>query len=158
MIDVDAVVSDERWEALGDAEELARRAVDAVVAVGALAASDEFEVTVAFTDDKSVQALNRQWRGKDQPTNVLSFPAPATGAPGPRFLGDVVLAFETVSREAADERKPLGDHVLHLLVHGILHLRGYAHETDEEAAAMESLEVKALAALGVADPYRDAAA
>jgi len=158
VIEVDTVVSDERWEVLGDAEELARRAVDAVVAVGALAASEEFEVTVAFVGDESVQALNRQWRGKDQPTNVLSFPAPATGTPGPRFLGDVVLAFETVSREAAEERKPVADHVLHLLVHGILHLRGYAHETDEEAAAMESLEVEALAALGVADPYRDAAA
>jgi probable rRNA maturation factor len=158
VIEVDAAVSDARWATLGDPEALARRAVEAALAATDEASAQNVGVSVAFADDGAIQALNRDWRAKDQPTNVLAFPAPPMSAPGPRFLGDVALAYETVAREASAEGKSLADHALHLVVHGTLHLLGYDHETDQDAAAMEAAEVRALAALGVADPYRDVAA
>jgi probable rRNA maturation factor len=114
------------------------------------------EVAVAFADDARVRDLNRDFRGKDKPTNVLSFPAPAApGLPGPRPLGDIVLARETVAAEAAADGKPLEHHIRHLVVHGFLHLLGYDHETDADADRMEGLETEVLAALGVADPHRN---
>ena len=113
-----------------------------------------------LTDDAAVRALNAQWRGKDRPTNVLSFPAATpdeiararAGGP-PLLLGDVVLALETCRREAAEQGKPLADHVAHLVVHGVLHLLGHDHEDDAEADRMERLETAILAELGIADPY-----
>jgi probable rRNA maturation factor len=106
-----------------------------------------------------VQDLNRRWRGLDKPTNVLSFPASAPrSSDGIRALGDLVLAWETVAREAEQEGKPVADHVTHLVVHGTLHLLGYDHEIEHEAEAMEAREVEALARLGIANPYRDIAA
>ncbi|MBZ6077071.1 rRNA maturation RNase YbeY [Microvirga sp. WGZ8] len=146
------------WAGLEDAEALAQRAADAA-AVVADEADDDFEVSVMLTDDASIRELNRQWRGKDKATNVLSFPAPEQpGFEGPRHLGDIALAYETLVREAEEESKPLADHFAHLVVHGVLHLLGYEHEVEEEADIMEALEVKALATLGIADPYRDMAA
>jgi probable rRNA maturation factor len=158
VIEVDAVVPDERWAALGDPEAVARRGVEAALAVSREAPSGDIEISVAFTDDATVHDLNRDWRGKDKATNVLSFPAPPTKSPGPRLLGDIVLAYETVAHEAIGEGKSLADHTMHLLVHGTLHLLGYDHETDSEAAVMEALETKALAGMGIADPYEGVAA
>jgi probable rRNA maturation factor len=158
VIEVDAVVSDARWATLGDPEALARRAVQAALGAMDEASAQHVAVSVAFADDAAIQALNRDWRAKDQPTNVLAFPAPPMSAPGPRLLGDVALAYETVAREASEEGKSLADHALHLVVHGTLHLLGYDHDTDDDAAVMEAAEVRALAALGVADPYDDLAA
>jgi probable rRNA maturation factor len=116
------------------------------------------ELTVVLADDAEQRRLNRQWRGIDQPTNVLAFPGWDPGAPlpgdAPLLLGDVVLAFETVMREAAEQHKTVADHLSHLVVHGVLHLLGYDHATEPEAAAMESIEKSVLASLGVADPYR----
>lgn len=114
-----------------------------------------------FADDAEVHALNREWRGKDKPTNVLSFPMLdradllALGAEGPpELLGDIALAFETCAREAADKGVPLAHHAAHLVVHGLLHLAGHDHEISAaDADAMEALETKALAAMGIADPY-----
>jgi probable rRNA maturation factor len=106
------------------------------------------ELSILFTDDAHIQRLNRDFRGKDKPTNVLSFPQPA----GP-LLGDIILAFETVRDEAALAGKALKEHMAHLIVHGFLHLIGYDHETDEEAEEMEALERAALARIGIADPY-----
>ena len=109
-----------------------------------------------LTDDSAIHALNRDWRGHDAPTNVLSFPAqPLRGRkPAPAAsLGDIVIAFETTRREAAAEGKPLKDHLAHLAVHGFLHLVGYGHDKDRDARKMESLEVAILAGLGVPDPY-----
>jgi probable rRNA maturation factor len=120
------------------------------------------EISLLFADDARLRELNRDWRGKDAPTNVLSFPATRTVAgetPAPEFagvpleLGDVALAFETCRAEADRQAKPLADHVAHLVVHGVLHLVGYDHETTEEARVMEGLERAVLAGLGVADPY-----
>ena len=105
-----------------------------------------------LTDDSAIRALNRQWRGLDAPTNVLSFPAKTSGA-GTRVLGDVVIAYQTVAREARDEGKPFAHHLAHLAVHGYLHLVGYDHDTDHKARRMQRLEAAILAGLGVPDPY-----
>ena len=116
-------------------------------------------VDVTLTDDAAQRTLNRTWRGKDEPTNVLAFPAadPSIRRPrgAPLLLGDVVLAYETVAREASDQRKPLADHLRHLVVHGVLHLLGYDHAEPAGAAAMEAREIAILAELGVPNPYRD---
>ena len=140
---------------------LARQAVEAVLAetghsVAGKSAGPETELSLLFTDDAHVRALNRDWRGKDKPTNVLSFPAFAV-APGdalPPMLGDVALAFETVAAEAGLENKPFDHHLTHLIVHGLLHLLGHDHEDDGEAEIMEALERAALARLAIPDPYR----
>lgn len=118
------------------------------------------ELSVVLADDETVQALNRDWRGKDAPTNVLSFAAlddeEAPVVPGaPLLLGDVILAWETVAAEAVAQHKPLADHLAHLVIHGVLHLIGFDHEEEEEAVEMEALETRLLATLGIADPYQD---
>ena len=158
MIDLDVLVLDERWAEIGDPQAVTRLSVEAALSVVAERQSGDVEVSVALADDATVQALNRDWRGKDYPTNVLSFPAPATRTRGPRVLGDIALAYETVARESRDENKLFADHAVHLLVHGTLHLLGFDHENDSDAAVMEALEVEALARVGVADPYRGVAA
>lgn len=155
MTEVSVSVEAGGWAGLGDPEALVRRAVEAALAV-APGAGEGAEVAVLLTDDEAVRALNRSFRRKDTATNVLSFPAapPPPGWAGPRPLGDVALAWETVAREAEAEGKAPADHLAHLVVHGTLHLLGRDHESDEAAEAMEALEVRALANLGVADPYR----
>ncbi len=113
------------------------------------------EVSLLFTDDASMQVINAEWRDQDKPTNVLSFPAwpiKPGDKPGP-MLGDIILASQTVRREAVEMGKPFDDHLTHLLVHGFLHLFGYDHMQDEQAAVMEGLETGILAELGVSDPY-----
>jgi probable rRNA maturation factor len=148
--DVELLIEAEAWRVVPGIERLA---LDAVDAARRAEAARPGEVTVVLADDARVHELNRRFRGKDAPTNVLSFPAPPLpeGAPGP--LGDVILAYETVAREAAAQGKSLAHHVQHLLVHGVLHLLGYDHETEAEAAAMEGEERRLLAGLGIADPY-----
>ena len=115
------------------------------------------EISVVLSDDEHVRELNKHHRGMDKPTNVLSFPAARTKTPSgaPRILGDIVLALETVEREAAEESKPLENHISHLVVHGVLHLLGYDHEDDEEAEMMEERERQILTKLGIPDPYAE---
>ena len=146
----------------------------AITEAGSATASDG-ELAIVLSDDEAVRALNRHWRRKDQPTNVLSFPAVrrpgglgakrcgeskkrnrtrrAVVPDGPHCLGDIVIAYETAAREAKAEHKPLRHHVAHLAVHGFLHLVGYDHRADQEAAAMEGLEIAVLARIGIPNPY-----
>lgn len=117
------------------------------------------EVSIALVDDDAICDLNRDYRGKDKPTNVLSFPAPPLSVPGaPVLLGDIAVAYETTAAEAATEAKSIADHLSHLVIHGVLHLVGYDHIDPEDAELMEATERDILAALGIADPYalRDA--
>jgi probable rRNA maturation factor len=157
-IDLDA-----GWPELTDWEVLAGRAAAALSEAAPELANPRLSASVLFADDAEIRSLNREWRGKDKPTNVLSFPmlereellALAPTGP-PELLGDVALALETCIGEAADKDIPFEHHVAHLIVHGLLHLAGYDHETSpKDARAMEMLEIKALALLGIADPYGD---
>lgn len=136
------------WPDEAKLEILAERAVAASLKIAPEEVEPDTEISILFTDDEAMQALNYAWRGKDKPTNVLSFPQPS----GP-LLGDIVLASETVRREAALAEKLLEDHIAHLIVHGVFHLLGYDHEEDVEAEEMESLESAALSEMGIADPY-----
>jgi probable rRNA maturation factor len=149
------------WPASPDWEALAQRAALAAAQVATELAHARLTASVLFTCDEDVRALNAEWRGKDKPTNVLSFPMLdrsdlvdlAPSGP-PELLGDIALAYETCAREAEDKGIGVAEHAAHLIVHGLLHLAGYDHETgDEEAEAMEALETKALAVMGLADPY-----
>jgi probable rRNA maturation factor len=150
---IDVMVQSPRWNKQPRASAIVRKAIQAA----AKATSTPLpELAIVLTDDSAIQALNRDWRGFDKPTNVLSFPAPkrrAERAHDGRSLGDVIIAFQTVAREAADEGKSFKHHLAHLTVHGFLHLLGYDHETDRDARTMERLEVKILAGLRVPDPY-----
>jgi probable rRNA maturation factor len=152
-LDIDVVHDGGDWETVAGAEALARAAARAVAGELSLGRT---EVCIALSDDAQVAELNGSYRGKPAPTNVLSFPAGPTvpiGEDDPQFLGDVVLALETLQREAAELGLPVEHHMQHLVVHGLLHLLGYDHGTDQEAQAMESLEVRILQRLGIADPY-----
>ena len=145
------------WRAEADAEAIIHRAVEAAAEI-VNAETGDAELAIMLTDDVGIRTLNANWRGIDKPTNVLSFPAlqptgPSLAGDPPRMLGDVAIAYETVRREADDERKAFDHHLSHLAIHGFLHLIGYDHETDEEAGKMESLERKILARLGIPDPY-----
>jgi probable rRNA maturation factor len=163
-----AIEADEEWDSSRSWERLAREAAEAAVAESQypdLAASERpVEVSVRFTSDEQVRALNAEWRGKDRPTNVLSFPLleraelSQANVVGPELLlGDIVLARGVCEAEAADKNISVEQHATHLLVHGTLHLLGYDHVEDEEADDMEAREVRALARLGIANPYADAA-
>ena len=145
--DIEVEVEADLWRELPEAERLVRTAAEA-----ALGPEGEGALAILLTDDAAVRELNGRWRGKDAPTNVLSFPAAPTAAP---WLGDVALAYETCAREAAEQGKPLAHHITHLVAHGVLHLLGWDHQTDAEADEMEALERDILARLGVPDPYRD---
>jgi probable rRNA maturation factor len=159
VITLDLTVEAGEWEKLGDLEALAQRAADAAISVAPDVDGGELAVAVLLTDDAAMREINKDWRDQDKPTNVLSFPAaPHPGMPGPRHIGDVVLAWETTQREAADEGKSIEAHASHLIVHGVLHCLGYDHETDEQAGEMEGLEVSALKGIGYDDPYGETTA
>lgn len=160
QIDVDA------WrERLPDVEERVKEAARAALD-SARRSMGQAELCVVLADDTTVRDLNRHYRGKDKPTNVLSFPQDGDGEPDaetlasepgmPILLGDVILAYETVAAEARDQNKSISDHLAHLVVHGVLHLLGYDHQSEDDAQAMERLETRILGGLGVADPYAQA--
>ncbi|MBZ9716699.1 rRNA maturation RNase YbeY [Mesorhizobium sp. AD1-1] len=152
-VDIDIAVEAGNWPDEASLTRLVDRAVKAAFAETGLAGRSE--LSLVFSDDAHIQVLNAGWRGKDKPTNVLSFPAfPfAQGGPLPPMLGDIVLAAETVAHEAVLEDKPVENHITHLVIHGLLHLLGYDHETEAEAEAMEAVERAALARLAIPDPY-----
>ncbi|SFI87177.1 rRNA maturation RNase YbeY [Jannaschia pohangensis] len=152
--DVDVIVEDARWS---DLERLAQVAVPAALVASGLTGS--LEVAVLGCDDARIATLNADFRGKPQPTNVLSWPSeerdPDT-PPDDTELGDIAIAFDTCAREAAEQGKPFDAHVIHLLVHATLHLLGHDHIDEEEAMRMEALEVRIVTALGFSDPYLSA--
>ncbi|MEI4481947.1 MULTISPECIES: rRNA maturation RNase YbeY [unclassified Phyllobacterium] len=155
MIDIDILVETDGWPGEAALSDLASIAIAAVWDELASGNQPDSELSLVFTDDAAIKELNNDWRDKDKPTNVLSFPAfpiKPGQAPGP-MLGDIVIALETVVREAEDEEKSFDHHLTHLIVHGVLHLLGYDHETDDEAEEMEQLERKILARLAIPDPY-----
>ena len=183
---IETVVQSARWKQQPKAAQIVRKSISAA----AIATSTpRAELAILLTDDSAIRALNRDWRGLDAPTNVLSFLAPRTNSPvrprasgdpgqnpqrvaldsrfrgnerrrgrgsnqpAPTILGDIVIAYQTVAREARNEGKPFAHHLAHLAVHGYLHLVGYDHDTDRKARQMEQLEVAILARVGVPDPY-----
>jgi len=150
----DVLIAADCWQAQLDAEEVVQRAIAAATSFVELPAN-ETEVAVMLTDDARIRELNKEWRGQDKPTNVLSFPAapPPGVASAPLMLGDIAIAFETTRSEAETEGKPFQNHLSHLAIHGFLHLLGYDHLDDDEAEEMEALEREILASLGIADPY-----
>ena len=142
------------WRGLPRARALARETIAAAAAESGLARKGGAEVSLCLADDARLRELNLRWRGVDKPTNVLSFPAALPGRFGQLVaVGDIALAYETLTREANELGAPLADHYRHLVAHGFLHLIGYDHATDEEAERMEALESRIMARLGAADPY-----
>ena len=151
-IEIDIGVSAEAWDGLDGLGELTRECIVASLAESGASLVEGCEVSVTFCDDEEIRGLNAQWRGKDKPTNVLSFPTPGPLAARP-LLGDIVIAYETVAREAGEQDKTLREHTGHMVIHGFLHLIGYDHETSAEAEEMESLERRIASRLGLRDPY-----
>lgn len=152
---IDVMVDSKRWKEPAKVKAVVRRAV--AQAAAATRSTTGAELAIVLTDDSAIRALNRDWRGIDKATNVLSFPAQDTGPrqDGPQpHLGDIVLAFETIEREAKSEHKPFAHHLAHLAVHGFLHLVGYDHERDKDAHQMEQAERDILRQLKIPDPYR----
>jgi probable rRNA maturation factor len=163
-----ALEADEEWDSSSSWEQLVRRAAEAAIAESAfpqLAQSARpIELSVRLTDNEEVRALNAEWRGKDKPTNVLSFPMleetdlQQANVAGPELLlGDIILARGVCEAEAADKGMSVEQHATHLVVHGTLHLLGYDHHEDDEASDMEAREIRALERLGIANPYEEAA-
>lgn len=153
---IDITIEAEGWSAITDLESLVDRAVAAGLAEARIQPMKGAELSLLMTDDARMRRINNTWRAKDKPTNVLSFPAvPADRIAASPSLGDIALALETLQREAAEENRPLEAHLSHLVIHGLLHLLGEDHETDEEADIMEAREVAALARLGYENPYED---
>ncbi len=151
---MDVLVESARWKAAPRAATVVRKAIRGAAKATSTARSG---LAIVLTHDSAIRRLNRQWRGFDKPTNVLSFPAGAPPVPRSaiRALGDIVIAYETTAREARSEGKPFHDHLAHLAVHGYLHLLGHDHENDGDAEAMERLEVRILRRLGIPDPYAE---
>jgi probable rRNA maturation factor len=148
----DILISAPAWEKQTGLEDLTRRVVGQCLEICGLDLAPDCELSVNFCDDATIRALNAQWRGLDKATNVLSFPTPGALAAKPA-LGDIVVAYETVAREASEQNKPFLNHVAHMIIHGFLHLIGYDHETRLDADKMEAVERRIVSALGLPDPY-----
>jgi probable rRNA maturation factor len=154
---IEILVVADCWLAEPGAEAVIDRAISAA-AEFVTADVSESDLAIMLTDDDGIRTLNRNWRGIDKATNVLSFPAlqpsgPRKATDAPRMLGDIAIAYETTRREADEEQKPFDHHLSHLAVHGFLHLIGHDHEQDQEAETMEALEREILSQLGIPDPY-----
>ena len=151
-LEIDINVEAAGWADLVPQLEQIISAAAAAVVAACLHDGRDTELSVLMTSDERMTGLNREWRGKDGATNVLSFPGHLHG-PGPLLLGDIALALETVRVEAVKSGIPVADHLSHLVVHGVLHLLGYDHKTEFEAQRMETLETDILRSLGISDPY-----
>jgi probable rRNA maturation factor len=150
-MNLDISIDDKNWKSVASLRKLTRAAVKATLT------DDDVSVSVLFTRDAEILEVNKQWRDKASATNVLSFPvSPTTPVPDgePRPLGDIILAYGVIAKEAAEQKKTIANHVAHLIVHGTLHLLGYDHEDDGEASIMEAREIQILTGLGIENPYR----
>lgn len=156
-VEIDIICGAESWRSVDGLDALTRESVDASLAESGAKLVEGCEVSVSFCDDAEIRELNAEWRGKDKPTNVLSFPTPGPLSARP-LLGDIVISYETVAREAAEQEKTLREHTAHMVIHGFLHLIGYDHETAAEAEVMEGLERRIASRLGLRDPYAGEAA
>jgi probable rRNA maturation factor len=153
---IDIAVESPLWTPMSGIARLVERAVMATLSDVQIKLRAEVELSVLLCDDSRIRTLNREWRSIDEPTNVLAFPAVAAQQLSTaEMLGDIVLAFETIEREAQRDDQPFEDHVGHLVVHGLLHLLGHDHVTRAEAERMEAIERRVLHALNIADPYRE---
>ncbi|MDP2782457.1 rRNA maturation RNase YbeY [Devosia sp.] len=150
-LDIAIIRNDDAWPE--DLDPLAERAVLEALKQSGAKTKGAAELAIVLTNDAEQRDLNQQWRGKDSPTNVLSFPQIEPFGPVVGILGDITMARETLEREAADQGTSFADHFTHLVVHGFLHILGYDHLSDAEALQMESLETQILASLGIDDPY-----
>lgn len=156
MIVLDCLGESPLWDRHPEIEAVANRALAQAARDCGTPLLDGAEISLLLVDDARMREINKEWREKDKPTNVLSFPSvPKEKVGTAPFLGDIVLACETLEREAAEEGKTFDDHAAHLVVHGFLHLIGHDHIDDGDAEVMEALETRILAALGIADPYAD---
>jgi len=154
----DIAIEDPRWSGALDVHALSDRVIYAALSALESDVGEAAEVSLLFSDDARISVLKGAWLGKNVPTNVLSFPAAESGQPhgeGERFLGDIIFSFDTISREAEAEGKTLEAHLSHMIAHGFLHLMGFDHIEDEEAAEMEGLESRIMVALGMPDPWAD---
>ena len=159
---IEVIVRSARWRKQPRAAAIVKTAV---LAAAKAVSTARAELAIVLCDDSAIRALNRKWRGKNAPTNVLSFPAAASGEKRPKtpyintqyiktpYIGDIVIAYDTTAREAAAEGKPFNHHLAHLAVHGFLHLLGYDHQSDREARRMERAERTILKRIAVPDPY-----
>ena len=159
---IDISVQDPEWNAMGDVEDIINKAAQTALTAALIprfAEGRDLEVSVVLANDDLMQTLNREYREKDKPTNVLTFASldDEEGLPteGVLNLGDVILSFQTLEQESQEQGKFLLDHVKHMTVHGMLHLLGYDHETEDDATDMETLEIRILEKLGVQNPYTD---
>jgi probable rRNA maturation factor len=150
--EIEVIIRSARWRKRPSARTIVKTAI---LAAARAVSTPPNELAIVLSDDSAIRALNRDWRGKNAPTNVLSFPAaaPGKGQPGSQYVGDIVIAYQTAVREAAAEGKPFNHHLTHLAIHGYLHLLGYDHENDRDAEKMERLERRILKRLAIPDPY-----
>lgn len=155
-LEIDIAIEADGWNQIEKLEDLVGRAVEAGLAEAVIQPMQGAELSILMTSDARMREINKAWRGQDKPTNVLSFPAvPPERIARSALLGDIALAYETMRAEALAEERSLDAHISHLVIHGLLHLLGEDHETDDEAERMETREVAALARLGYASPYAD---
>ena len=158
---IDISLQDPEWERIGDIEKIIRQAIERTLATAMMpktAIGRDLEVSIVLANDDLIQVLNREYREKDSPTNVLTFAtldSEEISTDGVLNLGDVILSFQTIQREAQEQGKFVLDHVKHMTIHGVLHLLGYDHINDDEANDMETTEIGILAGLGVQNPYTD---
>lgn len=158
-VEIDISIEEEAWEHyLKDTHDFSFKVIESVLRSLSDKVNEPVEIALLLSGNEALQDLNRSWRGKDSPTNVLSFPASRDFPPypgQPRFLGDIAISIDMVISEAEDQRKSVEHHIAHLLIHGTLHLLGFDHETDDEATEMENLEIELLNRLNIPNPYQN---
>ena len=153
MMHAEVILDDSRWQSVKDLQVTIKKAMHGVNNLMGDDTCCPLSVTITCMNDSAIQTLNKNFRGHDKPTNVLSFPDGDVDENSRLHLGDIAIAFETLEREAQEQDKSFHDHFTHMITHGLLHLYGYDHETDEDAEEMESLEVEILEDMGIKNPY-----